>query len=102
MSKGHELNQENFDSEIMQTNQTVLVDFWAPWCGPCKQLTPIIEELFAEFPGRVFKVNVDQAADLAGKYGIRSIPTLVFFKNGVVVDTLVGVHSKLTIEQKLK
>lgn len=102
MSKDYELNQETFNSKVLQSQVTVLVDFWAPWCGPCRQLAPLMEELSMEYPGQVFKVNVDHAQDLAAKFGIRSIPTLVFFKNGQVVDTLVGVHTKSTISDKLK
>lgn len=101
MSAEHELNQENFDAKVMHAKGVVLVDFWAPWCGPCRQLAPIVEELAKEHPGRVYKVNVDHASDLAAKFGIRSIPTLLFIKNGSVVETLVGVHSKSTIEDKL-
>ena len=102
MSAEYDITQENFDEKVLKAKGTVLVDFWAPWCGPCRQQAPIIEELLAERPGQIFKVNVDHGQDFAARFGIRSIPTLVFFKNGEVAETLVGVHTKSTILDKLK
>lgn len=81
----------------------VLVDFWAPWCGPCKAIAPILAELSTEFAGKVLigKVNVDDHGDLAGKYNVRAIPTMLLFKNGALVETLVGMQSKDTLKAKL-
>jgi thioredoxin 1 len=89
----------NFDQEVMNSDKPVLVDFWAEWCGPCKALSPVLEEIAVEMNGKanVVKVNVDQASDLAQKYGIRGIPTLIFFKNGEVKSTLVGNQPKAEI-----
>ena len=90
-------------AEIINTNQPVLIDFWATWCGPCRALSPVIEELAAEYAGKavVAKCNVDDCDDLPMNYGIRSIPTLLFFKNGELVDRLVGAASKSAIAEKL-
>jgi thioredoxin 1 len=89
----------NFDQEVMNSDKPVLVDFWAEWCGPCKALSPVLEEIAVEMNGKanIVKVNVDQASDLAQKYGIRGIPTLIFFKNGEVKSTLVGNQPKAEI-----
>lgn len=100
MSKYLELTSANFN----QAGQGVaLVDFWAPWCGPCKMLSPVIEELASDFDGKakICKVNTDEEAELSAKFGVRSIPTLIFFKDGQVVDTLIGAQSKQTISDKL-
>lgn len=89
-----EITQADFDSEILNSELPCLVDFWAPWCGPCHMVVPIIERLAAEYDGRlkIGRVNVDQAPELATKYGIRSIPALILYKNGEAVDMLIGVQ----------
>ena len=94
---------ENFNQEALSSNIPVLVDFYADWCGPCKMLAPVIEGLATEYEGKVKigKLNVDEAPDTAQKYGVMSIPTLLYIKNGEVVNKSVGVVSKDTIEQIL-
>ena len=90
------LNESNFDSEVLQSSTPVLVDFWAPWCGPCRVVGPSIDEIADEYAGRakVAKVNVDDAPSLAAKYGVVSIPTIAYFQNGKLVDTFIGAASK--------
>ncbi len=93
------LTKDNFEQEVLRSGQKVLVDFWAPWCGPCRMLSPLVDEV-AETPGlpfRVGKVNVDEEPDLAEKYGVFSIPTLIVFEGGKPVNTSVGVISKQDI-----
>ena len=99
-----ELNSDNFEKEVASYSGTVLVDFWAPWCGPCRMVGPVVEELAKEYHGKakVGKLNTDEAQDIASKFGIRSIPTLLFFKNGEVVQQLVGAYPKSKISEKLE
>ena len=96
------ITDANF-AEIINTDQPVLVDFWATWCGPCRAIAPVVEELAHEFAGKavVGKCNVDDCDDLPMNFGIRSIPTLLFFKNGQLVDKIVGAASKADIAAKL-
>lgn len=97
------ITNENFESEVMQSQMPVLVDFWASWCGPCKMLAPTVAQIADEYEGRVKvgKVNVDEQPDLAGRYGIASIPTLMLFENGQVKNTSVGFMPKEQIEEML-
>lgn len=96
------LDESNFESEVLNSTIPVVVDFWAPWCGPCRSMAPIIDDLAKEFEGRVKvgKVNVDENRTLAGSYSVMSIPTLIIFKAGKVEDKLVGYTPKASLVKK--
>ncbi len=102
-SKYVTLTDDNFRAEVLESAKPVLVDFWAQWCGPCRAVGPVVEELAEEYEGRavIGKVNVDENPVLAKEYGIRSIPSLLVFKYGDVVDHVVGAHPKGVLSEKL-
>ncbi len=97
------LTEENFQSQVLESTEPVLVDVWADWCGPCHTIAPLIEQVAIDFEGRakVGKLDIDENASIGTQYGIRGIPTLLFFKDGQVVDEIVGVVSKQVITEKL-
>lgn len=99
-----EATDANFESEVTQSTQLALVDFWAEWCGPCRMLGPTVEAIADSYVGKmkVFKMNVDENPGTPGKFSIRGIPTLLFFKGGKLVDQLVGNHNRTTIEQVIQ
>ena len=99
-----ELNDSNFDSYVIKSDIPVLVDFWAAWCMPCVKMGPIFKELAEEYDGKIkfAKVNVEKSQALAQRFGIRSIPTLLIFKDGKIVSQIIGVHPKRNLEKKIK
>jgi len=101
MAEYIELTAENFESTV--NNGVSLVDFWAPWCGPCRMIAPVIDELAADFDGKanICKVNTDEQQDLAVKFGVRSVPTILFMKDGEVVDQVIGAQSKQALADKI-
>ena len=103
MGNSLEFDDGNFDAEVIQAEEPVLVDFSATWCGPCQQLSPIIDELAEEYSGKVKvgKVDIDKSQDVAGKFGIMSVPTVLFFKGGEKVDQVVGLLNKTQYKTKL-
>jgi thioredoxin 1 len=104
MSNAIHVSDANFGAEVLESAVPVMVDFWATWCGPCRIIAPHVEELALEYQGKakVCKVDVDNSNQTATKYGIRSIPTLLFFKGGELVDTIIGAVPKGQIEDRLK
>jgi thioredoxin 1 len=103
MNEPIHVNDGTFEKAILQSPLPVLVDFWAPWCGPCRMVAPVLEKLAKEYEGKliVAKVNTDENPDIAQKYGISSIPTLIIFKNGEEVERMVGVQPENTLKTKL-
>ncbi len=103
MSKPAEVTDADFESEVLKSDLPVLVDFWAPWCGPCRMVAPIVEELAGEYDGKVkfVKMNTDDNIQTATKYGIRSIPTLLMFKGGETVDQVIGFRPKSDLKRTL-
>ena len=103
MANIQELSDSSFQTEDLSSTKPVLVDFWAPWCGPCRMLAPMVDELSKEYDGKikVGKLNTDDNAQVATRFRISAIPTLLFFKSGKVVDQLVGVHPKPEIKKRL-
>lgn len=93
------LTNENFEKEVINSKKTILVDFWASWCGPCQMIAPIVEEISNEMSGKIEigKLNVDEQPEIAIKYDVMSIPTLILFKEGKIVDTIIGYHTKKEI-----
>jgi len=90
------LNKESFEKVTAEKDKTLIIDFWAPWCGPCKALTPVLEEISAEMSDKVgvYKINVDDNTDLAQEHGVQSIPTMLIYKNGSLSETIVGLKTK--------
>lgn len=102
MGKILNVGKESFMVEVQTGEELVLVDFWADWCGPCKMLTPILDEISDEIKVKICKVNVDEEGELATEFGIRSIPTILVFKNGKEIDRIVGLREKEELVEKIK
>jgi thioredoxin 1 len=104
MSAAAQVTDSTFDQEVLESNVPVLVDFWAPWCGPCRMVAPVVDEIAEQYSGqvKVVKVNTDENPNVASRYGIRSIPTLMIFKEGQRVDMVVGAVPKTTLASTLE
>ena len=104
MSSVNKTDESNFSNDVLKSETPVLVDFWAEWCGPCRTLAPVLDEVAQEIGDKavIYKVNVDENGNLAQKYGIRGIPTMIFFKNGEAAKTLVGLQPKEEIKKTLE
>ena len=104
MSKPTEVTDNNWDTEVLKSEEPVLVDFWAPWCGPCRMVAPVVEELASEYDGKVkfLKLNTDDNVQTASRYGVRSIPTLMMFKGGEAVDHVIGFRPKSQLKQTIE
>ncbi len=99
-----EITDKSFEEDVLKSNMPVMLDLWAPWCGPCRMVAPLVEKLSGDYQGKVkfCKMNVDQNPDIAAKYHVMSIPTLLFFKDGKVVDTVIGAVPERTLKPKIE
>jgi thioredoxin 1 len=98
------INNQSFEREVLQSNQVTIVDFWAPWCGPCKMIAPLLDEFASNYEGKVkvTKLNVEENSETSQRFGITGIPTLLFFRNGQIVDRLIGAVPKSQLESRIQ